>query len=62
MSRPPKPAEPGTITSLTFEPPAGSNLQRAVAMAEQLAIEYQGATVVFRFGYMEVTIRDGGAL
>lgn len=62
MSRPPKPAEPGIITSLTFKPPAGSNLQRAVAMAEQLAIEHQGATVVFRFGYMEVTIRDGGAL
>lgn len=61
MSRPPKPAEPGTITSLTFEPPAGSNLQRAVAMAEQLAIEYQGAAVVFHMGAMEVSVRAGGA-
>lgn len=57
-----KQAEPAIISSLTFTPPPGCNLQRAVAMAEQLAIEYQGAVVVFRFGYMEVSIRDGGAL
>lgn len=55
-------AEPAAITSLTFEPAAGSNLARAMDQAQMLAAEFQGAAVVFRHGALEVTVKAGGAL
>lgn len=53
--------EPAVISSLTFEPAAGSNLARAMDQAQMLAAEFQGAAVVFRHGALEVTVKAGGA-